>query len=115
MFGNIKEVDIQTLAQWQQDEGKKLRLIDVRSVNEIARGIIPAGEVMPMHTLPLHMDKLSQETVTILYCHSGARSAQACAFLGQQGFENVYNLRGGIVGWAQQGLPLAYPDSDEVA
>ena len=34
-----------------------------------------------------------------LYCKSGARSAAACQIMGQLGFENVYNLKGGITDW----------------
>ncbi|MCG7945311.1 MAG: rhodanese-like domain-containing protein, partial [Candidatus Thiodiazotropha taylori] len=42
----------------------------------------------------------------ILYCHSGARSYHACAYLAQQGFDNAVNLRGGILGWARSGYRL---------
>jgi rhodanese-related sulfurtransferase len=40
-----------------------------------------------------------------MVCRSGARSAQACQFLQQQGYSNVYNLRGGMMRWVQSGLP----------
>ncbi|MCU7855727.1 MAG: rhodanese-like domain-containing protein, partial [Candidatus Thiodiazotropha sp. (ex Lucinoma borealis)] len=43
----------------------------------------------------------------ILYCHSGARSYHACAYLAQQGFQNAINLRGGILSWARSGFQLA--------
>lgn len=36
-------------------------------------------------------------------------SAQACLFLQQQGFAEVYNLRVGMIGWAQCGLPAHVP------
>ena len=35
-------------------------------------------------------------------CHHGARSAQVVAFLLQQGFDDVYNLAGGIDAWSTQ-------------
>ncbi|MGD8524778.1 MAG: rhodanese-like domain-containing protein, partial [Thioalkalispiraceae bacterium] len=37
--------------------------------------------------------------------------AQACAFLQQQGYDNVYNLRGGMMGWAGSGLPVNLPEA----
>jgi rhodanese-related sulfurtransferase len=40
-----------------------------------------------------------------MVCRSGARSAQACMFLQQQGFSNVFNLRGGMIAWVQGGFP----------
>jgi len=46
----------------------------------------------------------------VLYCRSGARSFHACAFLMQQGFRNVVNLRGGIIDWARQGYEILPPD-----
>lgn len=110
MFGNVREIDIITLANWKEGGVKKVRLIDVRSINEYRNGIIPEGEPIPLHTLPLKMDELCQETPTVLYCHSGARSAQACAYLAQQGYNNVYNLQGGIVRWVQHGMPIVAPD-----
>ncbi len=42
----------------------------------------------------------------MLYCRSGARSFQACQFLRQNGYDQVFNLNGGIISWAQQGLPV---------
>jgi rhodanese-related sulfurtransferase len=45
----------------------------------------------------------------VLYCRSGARSYHACNFLGQQGVDNVINLRGGIIAWARQGFEIAAP------
>lgn len=111
MVGNIREIDTITLANWKEEGARKVRLIDVRSMNEHRSGIIPEGEPIPLHTLPLKMDELCQETTTVFYCHSGARSAQACAYLAQRGYNNVYNLQGGIVRWAQQGLPIIAPDN----
>lgn len=102
---SIREIEPQTLVQWLQED-KDFRLIDVRSVNEFAQGIIPRGEQMPLHLLPLRADELERGRDIVLYCRSGARSAQACAFLSERGFPSVYNLRGGIMDWARQGLPI---------
>jgi rhodanese-related sulfurtransferase len=57
--------------------------------------------------LPLVADQIENQKPVILICRSGARSAQACAFLASKGFGNVYNLRGGVMGWAQAGMALA--------
>lgn len=102
----IREIDPQTLAQWMQED-KDFRLIDVRSAMEFAQGMIPGGEQMPLHLLPLRADELERNREIVLYCRSGARSAQACNFLWERGFHSVYNLQGGIMGWARQGLPIS--------
>ena len=104
MFG-IKEVDVSTLQSYF-DEGKKIRLLDVRGITEMAQGMIPRAEKLPLHTLPARLNEIDSDELTVLYCRSGARSAQGVGFMAQQGFDNVYNLRGGIIAWAQQGMPL---------
>ncbi len=107
-MSNIQEIDVQTLADWQHMK-KEIRLIDVRSESEFAQGMIPEGEQMPLHILPIRINEIEQDTEIVLYCRSGARSAQACAYLASMGFNKVYNLRRGILGWAQQGLPVISP------
>jgi len=102
---NIKELDVNALQSYL-DEGKKIRLLDVRGVGEMAQGMIPNAEKLPLHTLPARLNEISADEVTVLYCRSGARSAQGVGFMAQQGFDNVYNLRGGIMAWAQNGMPL---------
>ena len=106
MFGmSIKEVDALGLQQMQA--GGEVVMIDVRTDVEFAQGSIRGAKHLPLHMLPLMADQLENAKPVVLICRSGARSAQACAFLAQKGFENVYNLRGGVMGWAQAGLALA--------
>ena len=105
MYANtIKEIDASELAQWVNDVSHKLRVIDVRQLQEIAMGTVPKAEALPLHTLPAKMHDLSPAEKFVMVCRSGARSAQACQFLQQQGFPNVYNLRGGMIGWVQSGF-----------
>ena len=102
---SIKELDVQTLKSYIDDK-RKIRLLDVRSMEEMAAGMLPNAEKLPLHTLPLRINELNREDVCVLYCRSGARSAQGVGFLMAQGFDEVYNLRGGIMAWARMGLPL---------
>jgi len=106
MFGmSVKEIDAKQLSQWVGDASHKLRVIDVRQMEEIAMGTVPKAEALPLSTLPVRVHEFSREEKLIMVCRSGARSAQACMFLQQQGFTNVFNLRGGMMGWAQSGFP----------
>ncbi len=104
---NVKEVDIAELQQLLEKEKEGVHLIDVRSPMEIAQGAIEGAAHLPLHTLPMSLDEIPEDKKVVFYCRTGARSAQACAFLAQQGIENVYNLRGGIIAWAQSGLAVA--------
>jgi len=38
----------------------------------------------------------------VIYCRSGARSGQAAMFMKRNGFDNVFNMRGGINEWADK-------------
>ncbi len=108
MFGStIKEIDASKFAQWLSDASHKLRVIDVRQMQEIAGGTVPRAEAMPLHLLPARVSELSPQEKLVVVCRSGARSAQACMFLQQQGFKEVYNLSGGMMGWIGGGFPVS--------
>lgn len=83
-----------------------LRLVDVRTDAEVARGKIPQGEPLPLHLLPMRLNEMDKNAATVFYCQMGGRSAQAAAFAAANGFSDVYNLQGGIIAWANAGLPL---------
>lgn len=106
MFGmSIKEIDAQGLQQMRA-EGEVV-VIDVRTDVEFAQGAIAGAKHLPLHMLPLVADQMENQKPVVLVCRSGARSAQACSFLSSKGFTNVYNLRGGMMAWAQAGLAAA--------
>jgi rhodanese-related sulfurtransferase len=101
----IKEIDAADLESRMAKDGDFL-LLDIRSAGELAQGVLPDAEHIPMHLIPVRMSELPKDKDVILYCHSGARSYHACAYLAQQGFDNAVNLRGGILGWARSGYRL---------
>jgi rhodanese-related sulfurtransferase len=105
MFRNIKEINADELADWLQVGDSPFRVIDVREIQEMSRGSIPGAEAMPLATVPLRTSEMEQHEKLVFVCHSGARSAQACVFLQQKGYSNVYNLRGGMLGWSASGMP----------
>lgn len=83
-----------------------VRLLDVRTDAEAAQGRIEQGELLPLHLIPLRISELDRNARTVFYCRSGGRSAQAAAFVVANGFTDVYNLQGGIMAWANAGLPI---------
>lgn len=101
----IQEVESSELAELLRGDSK-IRLIDVRSPGEIMAGIIPGAAGMPLNLLPLRMSEVPKDQQVVFYCRTGARSAQACLFMMQHGYNNVYNLRGGIISWAQNGQSI---------
>ncbi len=106
-FTNVKEIDAKELAAWMEDKSREFRIIDVREQMEIAQGSIPGAEPMPMSALSGRIGEIGQDKDVVFICRSGARSGQVVAYLAQNGYENVYNLRGGVMGWAQNGFDFA--------
>jgi rhodanese-related sulfurtransferase len=97
-FKNISVAELQPLL-----EAGKVKLIDVRTTDEVARGFIKGADKLPLHLLSLHIQELDVKVPTVFYCQMGGRSAQAAAFAASKGMEDVYNLQGGITAWAQFG------------
>jgi rhodanese-related sulfurtransferase len=106
-MGDFTNIDASRLQELQA--GVNPVLIDVRSDAEVGRGIIPGARHIPLQTLTARFGEIDRDRVVVFYCQSGARSAQASYFLSSQGWSEVYNLAGGIVGWAQRGLPVVAP------
>jgi len=50
---------------------------------------------------------LDPEDEILLYCRSGARSAEGLRILNAYGYRKVFNMRGGIVEWKAKGYPVA--------
>jgi rhodanese-related sulfurtransferase len=101
LFKEIDSKDLNTLMSSQL-----IHLIDVRSDEEVARGRISGARHIPLHLLPILFHELEGEHPIVFYCHSGIRSAQACSFMAQQGRENFFNLRCGVLGWSAAGFQL---------
>jgi len=104
MFG-VRDIDPNQLEALKANGS--LQLIDVRTEAEFAQAKIEGSTHIPLHMLPLKVQDLQKGEPIVFYCRSGARSAQACAWLMSQGINNVYNLSGGIMNWARSGKALA--------
>jgi len=102
---NVNEIDVATL-KTRMDANDDIYLIDIRSEAEVAQGVLPDSEFLPMHMIPLRMADFPKDRDIILYCRSGARSHHACSYLMQQGIMNCLNMQGGIIAWARSGFEV---------
>lgn len=116
MFG-VPEIDSRELVRILREAPDSIQLVDVRTPQETAQGIIEGAELVPLHLVPLRADDWSRDRrPMVVYCRSGARSAQACAFLAARAGERQFiNLRGGLLDWARQGLPMAFPQASSAS
>ncbi len=87
----------------------KIRLIDVRTDEEVAEGIIPGAEHIDIDTFdPAKLD-LSDGREPVLYCRSGRRSEVAAQKLSKFLGKKARHLKGGINAWRDAGLPVRRP------
>lgn len=85
-----------------KENGADFQLIDVREPAEYNLCNLN-GELLPMATVPDHIDEIARDKPVVIYCRSGNRSARIIEFLEDSfGFTNLYNLKGGILAWADE-------------
>ena len=96
-----------TIEQYREEfEGKQeYQLIDVREIAEWEEVRLPGTVNIPMSEFQARMDELDEEATIVLVCRTGARSQMAGDFLAGSGYENVYNLLEGTMGWLRRELP----------
>lgn len=79
-------------------------VLDVREPVEWAHGHIDGSVHIPLMELVQRLAEVPAGR-TVIVCKVGARSAQAAAYLSQQGYD-VANLDGGLIEWAGAGRPM---------
>jgi rhodanese-related sulfurtransferase len=80
-------------------------LLDVRTDEEWAEAHVAGGVHIPMHELTARLDEMPTTRPLSVICHIGQRSAYVTEWLVEQGVD-AQNVRGGMVAWAQAGLPM---------
>ncbi len=95
----ISVLELKTLIEDKTD----FLLLDVREPLEYRIAHLQ-GKLVPLGELPQRLEELDayKDKPVIVHCRSGRRSAQAVAFLQQHGFEDVKNLKGGILAWSRE-------------
>ncbi|MCK6539087.1 MAG: hypothetical protein L6Q26_03425 [Anaerolineales bacterium] len=103
------EITVTDLSEKLKSEDKFI-LLDVRELDELNHAKLTDGrlEVTPMSRLAQEgsgaLSEFAQSKDATIYvlCHHGNRSAQVTAWLAQQGWRNVFNVRGGIDEYARK-------------
>ncbi len=100
----VKEIGAKELYEWQV-KGKKFSLVDVREPSEF-KIVEIGGELIPLATVMDHADQIPRDIDVVVYCKSGVRSLKAIRELEEKfGFENLFNLKGGILAYIDQVQP----------
>ena len=97
----MQEIDVKTL-NLKLSNKEDFILLDVRTEQEVFISKIKGSVHIPMNDVPARMIELDKEKEIIVQCKSGKRSAKVCEFLSNNSFNNVKNLRGGIIAWSEE-------------
>ena len=83
-------------------------ILDVRENQEFEDGHIANSIHIPMSEVKNRLSELEKykQSQVIVGCRSGHRSARICSLLKKKGFNNIFNLRGGIMAWQSDKLPI---------
>jgi adenylyltransferase/sulfurtransferase len=99
--GSLAETTVDELKA-RFERGETVFLLDVRNPEEYQICRIPGSVLLPLPELPRRVGELDREREMVVHCKSGMRSQKAIAFLRQQGFTKLSNLKGGILAWADR-------------
>jgi rhodanese-related sulfurtransferase len=82
--------------------------LDVRTPGEFAEGYIEGARLIDFQSgnFENEISTLDKSATYAVYCRSGNRSGQAVKVMQDAGFTNVFNMNGGVIDWANAGLPL---------
>ena len=83
-----------------------LLVLDVGSEGEYAQGHLKDAVNIPISDLSRRMNELDENSLILVYCRTGKRSAQASSALAERGFTKVFNMQGGLLAWIDSGYPV---------
>jgi rhodanese-related sulfurtransferase len=83
-------------------------IVDVRTPAEFAEGHLERAVLIDLSAAGFRdgITELDRSATYFVYCQSGNRSGQATAIMAELGFENVFDLDGGILAWQAAGAPV---------
>jgi phage shock protein E len=86
-------------------------VLDVRTPEEVAEGVIPGAIVLDYKSADFKtsLDSLDKSKTYFVYCASGGRSGKTADLMKQENFNAVYSLAGGMKAWTEAGLETVKP------
>ena len=105
-LSGVREVGVAEATQLMNHQNAVV--LDVREESEFYSGHIAHSKHIPLGALSKRLGELEKfkGRAVVVSCRSGARSSRACGVLRKNGFEQVYNLAGGIIAWEQANMPV---------
>jgi molybdopterin/thiamine biosynthesis adenylyltransferase/rhodanese-related sulfurtransferase len=96
----VPEITVNELKE-KLDNGGEISVLDVREPYEYEVANIGA-KLIPLGELPERLAELDKDDTFAVHCRTGGRSANAVKILQNAGFQDVYNVKGGITAWSEE-------------
>lgn len=100
-------VEVQQASELINEGG--LTLIDVRTSEEVSQGYVATAlhwDYFNWDGFVQNASKLDKSKPVMVYCKVGGRSGKTASYLSEQGFEKVYDIKGGMDAWKAADLPI---------
>ncbi|MDU4936069.1 MAG: rhodanese-like domain-containing protein [Peptostreptococcaceae bacterium] len=96
-YTNIDKRELNMLLKSEED----FLLLDIRTKEEFMESKIDGAVNVPLSELLFNIDEIEdyKDRKIVIYCRSGHRSITACNLLAMEGFNDLYNLEKGIIGY----------------
>ena len=104
LFKTVSPQEAQNLIESRRD----LLLIDVRGQEELSEGFIAGSTLMPLWDIIKGTQRPPKNKPILLICAVGGRSLALGQLMSRNGWNEVYNLKGGISAWKEAKLPVKY-------
>ena len=106
--GSASTVNMNVSEFSQKITEPEVTILDVRTPEEFASGHIEGAINIDFNSgnFANEITRLNPSETYAVYCRSGSRSGQAASIMHKAGFHDVSNLNGGVIDWANAGLPL---------
>lgn len=110
MYPSIPTVDVKTTLEMKERED--VCVLDVREQWEYEVGHIPDVLHLPMSQIGNRVHDIPTDKTLIISCKSGQRSGRVTNWLKHNGYEEVYNMQGGILAWNRAGYAVENADGE---
>lgn len=99
---NITATEMQQITKQTPD----IYLLDVRTLGEYTQKRLKGARLIPIDQIQRRLNEIPKNRPIIVYCETGMRSAQVGRYLDSLGYQGVYNLSQGLMGWQVRGYPI---------
>jgi phage shock protein E len=100
-------VDVNAAKQILDQPPPGLVVLDVRTQDEYDEGALPGAVLVDFYgdDFTEQIQAMERDVPYLVYCRSGGRSGKTAQLMGQLGFSDVTDVDGGMLAWADAGLP----------